>query len=63
MNITVTFSETGEKEDHEFSFEPRAGQSVTLVRDGISTDYIVETVSGTIHNNQCHATLARVKKA
>lgn len=63
MNITVTFTETGEEEEHEFSFEPHAGQNVTLVRDGISTDYIVETVSGPIHNNKCHATLARLRKA
>lgn len=61
MKIKVTFNDTGEVEEHEFNFEPKAGQSVTLMRNGESTDYTIETVSGPIYNDKCYVAMARVK--
>lgn len=63
MKIDVTFDDTGIKEEHDFSFEPHAGNSVTLVRDGKEIDYVILTVSGPIHGNTCHPTMARVRLA
>lgn len=43
MKITVTFEDTGIEEVHDFDDKPRAGELVTLVRDGKGADYIVIT--------------------
>ena len=41
MKITVIFEDTGIEEEHDFDTKPRAGELVTLVRDGKDADYIV----------------------
>ncbi|WLS80094.1 hypothetical protein Q3V30_06320 [Erwinia pyri] len=43
MKITVTFEDTGIEEEHDFDAKPRAGELVTLVREGKGADYIVIT--------------------
>ncbi|MGA7507141.1 MAG: hypothetical protein WBW72_02340 [Erwinia billingiae] len=63
MKIEVTFDDSGIKEEHDFNFEPRAGDSVTLVRNGKKTQYEILTVSGPIHGQDCHPSMARVRPA
>lgn len=43
MKITVTFDDSAIEEQHDFDSKPRAGELVTLVRDGKEADYIVIT--------------------
>ncbi len=63
MKITVTFDDTGTIEEHDFDFEPRAGQLVTLVRNGKESNYEILTVSGPIHGKNCVPEMARVRLA
>ena len=41
MKFAVIFEDTGVEEEHEFDTKPVAGDLVTLTRDGIGKDYIV----------------------
>ncbi|BEN27045.1 MULTISPECIES: hypothetical protein [Serratia] len=58
----VIFNDTGIEEEHEIDFEVRAGQAITLIRDGVSKKYIVDIVSGPIYESTCHPTLIRVRE-
>ncbi|HGH4745395.1 TPA: hypothetical protein ACQDQ8_004879 [Serratia marcescens] len=59
----VIFKDTGIEEEHEIDFEVRAGQTITLIRDGVRKKYIVDNVSGPIYENTCHPTRIEVKEA
>lgn len=61
--MKIIFSETGIEEAHELGFEPRAGQTITLIRDGTKIDYIIDSVSGPIYENVCQPTMVRVRLA
>lgn len=61
--MKIIFSETGIEEDHELGFEPRAGQTITLIRNGTKTDYIIDSVSGPIIENVPQPTMVRVRPA
>lgn len=58
----VIFRNTGIEEEHQIDFEVRAGQAITLIRDGVSKKYIVDIVSGPIYESKCHPTLIRVRE-
>lgn len=58
----VIFNDTGIEEEHEIDFEVRAGQTITLIRDGVKKKYIVDIVAGPIYENTCHPTLIRVRQ-
>ncbi|MEM6160464.1 hypothetical protein AAH446_07910 [Erwinia sp. P6884] len=51
MKITVKFEDTGIEEEHDFDSDPRAGELVTLVRDGKGADYIVITEADPDHTH------------
>jgi hypothetical protein len=39
MKITVVFEDTGVEEEHDFDAKPRAGDLITLPRDGKGEDF------------------------
>ncbi|MEM6049725.1 hypothetical protein AAH450_03970 [Erwinia sp. P7711] len=67
MKITVTFDDTGIQEEHDFDAKPRAGELVTLVREGKGADYIVLTEPEPDHTHDNgstgYPTTARVRPA
>ena len=67
MKITVVFEDTDVEEEHEFESKPRAGDLVTLTRDGKGKDYIViiEPNPDHTHDNgrDGYPTKARVRPA
>lgn len=67
MKITVIFEDTGIEEEHDFDSKPRAGELVTLMRDGKNADYIViiEPNPDHTHDNgrEGYPTKARVRPA
>lgn len=67
MKITVTFEDSGIEEEHDFDSEPRAGELVTLMREGKGVDYIViiEPNPDHTHDNgkSGHPTKVRVRPA
>ncbi len=60
--VKVIFSNTGIEEEHQIDFEVRAGQTITLIREGVSKKYIIDIVSGPIYESTCHPTLVRVRE-
>ncbi|KAA5974318.1 MULTISPECIES: hypothetical protein [unclassified Pantoea] len=67
MKITVVFEDTGVEEEHDFDAKPRAGDLITLSRDGKGEDFIVLIEPDPDHTHDDgrdgHPTKARVRPA
>ncbi len=67
MKITVVFEDTGVEEEHDFNAKPRAGDLITLPRDGKGEDFIVLIEPDPDHTHDDgrdgHPTKARVRPA
>ncbi|EPK7664758.1 hypothetical protein MOV73_003780 [Raoultella ornithinolytica] len=60
---TVTFNETGRKEDFELGDDVRPEDLLSLTLDGVKEDFTVMTFGGPIIDNTCVPSIIRVKKA
>lgn len=63
MLYTVTFNETGRKEDFELSDDVRPEDLLSLTLDGVKDDYMVMTVGGPVIGGVGVPSVIRVKKA
>ena len=60
---TVTFNETGRKEDFELVDDVRPEDLLSLTLDGVKDDYMVMTIGGPVIGGVGVPSVIRVKKA
>lgn len=63
MLYTVTFNDTGRKEDVELGADVRAEDLLSLTLDGVKDDYMVMTIGGPVIDGVGVPSVIRVKKA